>query len=275
MLHLNTIGPLSIHLGSTRLPIANQQAFSALFYLAVEGGKPTTRRALAEMFFPDSPFEAASHSVRQLLYRLHQKGAEIDADAKEVVMPARAVRWDVADLLTRGWASSEELDGLRRGYLHDHSLLQSERFAAWLDEHRTVTGTLLRHLLLDQMKAERAARRYRALDGISRAVLALDPLNEEATLAAAESLAMSGAKSQALTLLDTYLDEIGSRSADLRVPPRILRERISEYVPNPDPSEQLPLVGRDHQLANLLELIEQSAAGSARACVVTGPSGIG
>jgi DNA-binding SARP family transcriptional activator len=275
MLRLSTIGSVAIHIDNVPVPPANQQVFSALFYLTVERGTPTPRRLLAEMFFPDAAGDAGNHSLRQLIYRLRKLGVRVDADQLVVSLPAAEATWDVEDLLSRGSASAEVLDSLRRGYLDDYAPRHSDRFTRWLEEHRVLVSTKLRHLLIEQMNGERSQKRYRSLDGIARAVLALDPLNEEATLAAAESMAMSGAKAQALAFLDAYLDEIGTRSAELRVNPRILRERISRYVPNPDATEQLPLVGRDKELATLIDVIDQASAGSPQVCIVTGPSGIG
>jgi tetratricopeptide (TPR) repeat protein len=151
----------------------------------------------------------------------------------------------------------------------------SPRFTQWLDEHRSFVSAQLRHVLLEQLATERSKGRYRALEAVARAILALDPLNEEATLAAAESLAMSGSKTEAIALLDHYMGEIGAKSGHLRVSPRILRERISEYLVESDVNRDLPLIGREEELAALNALIAQAATGASRACVITGPSGIG
>lgn len=275
MLCLRTIGPVSIQIGDGKVSPANQQVFSTLLYLAVERGKQTPRRALVEMFFPDASDEAGNHSLRQLIYRLRKLGADIETDSGAVSLSIQSSTWDVDTLLASGWATIEQLQHLAQGYLADYSPRHSDRFTAWLDSHRDLIGSRLRQLLVAQLQSERARKRFRAVDAVARACLALDPLNEEATLAAAESLAITGAKAKALSLLDNYLDEIGSRSRDLRIAPRILRERISEYVSASGSPEDLPLIGRDQELEALLATIEQAASGTPRACVISGPSGIG
>lgn len=275
MLRLTTIGPVAIHIGDARVPTANHQACSALLYLTVERGQRVPRRTLVDLFFPEASDEAGAHSLRQLVYRLRKLGAVIDSDPAMVRIPTRAAIWDVDALLTKGWASDEELGALRRGYLADYAPNHSDRFTEWLDQHRDYVSGRLRHLLIGQLKSERAQRRFRALESVARACLALDPLNEEATLAAAESLAMAGAKVEAVALLDNYLVEIGDKAKELKIPPRILRERISDYVVEPDASERIPLVGRERELELVSSIIEQSATGSPRACIVSGPSGIG
>ncbi|MEO5568126.1 MAG: AAA family ATPase, partial [Gemmatimonadaceae bacterium] len=275
MLRLTTIGPVAIHIGDARVPTANHQVCSALLYLIVERGQPVPRRTLIDLFFPEATEEAGAHSLRQLFYRLRKLGAELDADSAMVCVPDGSASWDVDALLAKGWAGAEELRALERGYLADYGAVHSARFSEWLDQHRAHVGGKLRHLLIAQLKAERSQRRFRALENVARACLALDPLNEEATLAAAESLAMAGAKVEAVALLDNYLGEIGHRARELKIPPRILRERISDYVADADSSEKIPLVGRENELALISSIVERSAEGSPRACVVSGPSGIG
>lgn len=275
MLRLSTIGPVSIRIGDVHVPPSNQQVFSALLYLTVERGKPTPRRTMVELFFPGSSEEGGSHSLRQLIYRLRKLGVQIDGDQLILSLPPRAATWDVEDLVRRGCASGEELASLARGYLGDYGVRRSPRFTQWLEEHRSQVSAQLRHVLVEQLASERSKGRYRTVEVVARALLVLDPLNEEATLAAAESLAMSGSKTEALSLLDDYIGEIGARSGHLRISPRILRERISEYIPASEDSRDLPLVGREEELAALKALIDQVAAGSSHVCVITGPSGIG
>jgi hypothetical protein len=66
----------------------------------------------------------------------------------------------------------------------------------------------LRALLVRQIQEIRSRKDYRALAPVAKACLALDPLNEEATLAAAESLAAVGAKADALHVFDRYIADV-------------------------------------------------------------------
>src|SRR5688572_10372043 len=115
MIHLNTIGRVTVSVDDTPVSPSNHQVFSALLYLVVERGKPVARRLLADLFFPHA--EGAGHSVRQLVYRLRKLGISIDAGQQFVELAPRAASWDVEMLAERGFAIEAELEALRSGYL--------------------------------------------------------------------------------------------------------------------------------------------------------------
>jgi DNA-binding SARP family transcriptional activator len=70
MIHLSTLGPLSIDIGTTRLGAASPGPCAAMLYLTVERGKEISRRTLMELLYADASEATASHRLRQLLYRL-------------------------------------------------------------------------------------------------------------------------------------------------------------------------------------------------------------
>jgi DNA-binding SARP family transcriptional activator len=275
MVHLSTIGPLAINVGATRVATVSQRACASLLYLVVERGKELPRRTLAPLFFPDSSETAGAHALRQLVYRLRKMGVGLDGDATSVTLPRDAATWDVEQIESRGEYSDAELDSLTRGYLSDFAPGVSDAFDEWLDGHRTTVSTMLRRSLLTQVREEKAKHRFEGVDRAARACLALDPFNEEATLATAEALVMSGSKVEALSVLDRYIEEVGPRSRDLRFAPKLLRERISEYVVEPGHFAEPPLVGRDAEMATLRGLLSRVGRGGAEACVLWGSSGIG
>jgi DNA-binding SARP family transcriptional activator/tetratricopeptide (TPR) repeat protein len=229
---------------------------------------------MAEMFYPDVDQEAAAHACRQLVYRLRKMGVDIDGDSSTVTMATDEAVWDIEQLMLRGHATESEIVALQRGYLEDYRYQPSGHFTRWLDDHRAQVTTGLRHVLVQQIQASRAKRDFRAMEAQARACLALDPLNEEATLAAAEALAAAGSKADAVSMLDQYLEDVGGRSRDLRIAPRILRERISTYRRDQEGS-RTTLVGREAEVATINSCLDQAFAGSARACLVWGPAGIG
>jgi DNA-binding SARP family transcriptional activator/tetratricopeptide (TPR) repeat protein len=275
MVHLSTLGPVVIHVGKKRLTAASQRAFAALFYLVVERGKEIPRRTLDQLLFPDPSKAIERHSLRQLLYRLRQMGVPLDGDSPTVTLASDAATWDVEVIESHGGYSDAELDALSHGYLSGFTVGPSPAFNEWLDMHRTTVTATLRRGLLTQMREEKAKHHFAGVDRAARACLALDPLNEEATLATAEVLVMSGSKTEALSVLDRYIDEVGPRSRDLRVAPKLLRERISEYVVDSGLLAEPPLVGRDQEMATLRALLCRIGHGGAEACVLWGSSGIG
>jgi DNA-binding SARP family transcriptional activator len=274
MIRLNTIGPIAVHIGDRAVPASQHQLIAALFHLVVERGKPVSRRSLAEMFYPGFEPDAAAHACRQLVYRLRKLGATVGGDAVSVILKADTAAWDVEIMLARGIATETELGALQHGYLPDYTYSPSEEFVRWVDAHRNHVSHKLRQVLIEQIHSTRARQDFRGLEPVARACLALDPLNEEATLACAESLAMTGAKARALAILEDYAADVGRHSNALTLAPQLLRERISEYL-RPDTRVYEPLVGRDTEINAIGSMLAQVALGAARACVVTGPPGIG
>ena len=272
MIRLCTIGQVSVHIGDKPVPATNELLIAAILYLVAERGRPIARRTFAELFFPNPDPDALAHSGRQLVYRLRKMGLAVEGDPATIVLNEDP-QWDVDLLLSRGTVSDCELDALRRGYLPDWANTHSESYSRWLDEHRSSVTRKLRELLVRQIQTARSKRDYRTAGKFAHACLGLDPLNEAATLAAAESLAATGAKTDAIHLLDRYLDDVGPRS-DLRIAPRLLRERISEYVVEPD-RDQTALIGRSEELETLRGTLDESAAGRPQICLISGQGGIG
>jgi len=275
MIHLSTISPFTIHVGTTRLTAGSHRACAAMLYLVTERGKEIPRRMMADLFFPDSSKVAGEHALRQLVYRLRKKGVPLHGDTTTVMLAHDAATWDVEAVESSGQCSDKELEALSKGYLSAFSRTVSGAFAEWLDGHRSSVSTKLRHCLVAQLREERAKHRYVAVDRVARACLALDPFNEEATHATAEVLVMGGSKTEALSVLDRYIDEIGPRSSELSVAPKLLRERISEYVVDSGLLAEPPLVGRDTEMTTLRALLSRVGRGNAEACVLWGSSGIG
>jgi DNA-binding SARP family transcriptional activator len=273
MIRLHTIGPIAVQVGDTPVPPSNDLIVAALLFLVVNRGKRVSRREFAQMFFPNANGEKA-HSGRQLVYRLRQLGIDIVGDSTTISLPESEAQWDVDCLLARGTALPTDLEALQSGYLADYRPRQSAEFSKWIDEHRDEVSGKCRALLVRQIQSVRARKDFRSLGDIARACLAVDPLNEEATLAAAESLTAVGAKADAMQVLEQYIDDVGGRSSDLCVAPRMLRERIATFVTDSG-RESDTLIGRDGELAVLLSLVERSTAGDAVGCLMSGPAGIG
>jgi DNA-binding SARP family transcriptional activator len=269
MIRLRTIGQISIQIGGKPVPATNGLIISSLLYLIVERDRMISRKTFSELFFPDT----ARQSGRQLIYRLRkERGVEVKGDHATIIF-SEPVEWDVEQLLHRGTATVAELEGLQRGYLADFTHVHSEAFSRWLDEHRSSVTRKLRDLLVHQVQEARSKRDYRSAGVAASGCLGLDPLNEAATLAVAESLAATGAKTHALQILDKYLSEVGPRT-ELRLAPRLLRERIAEYVSEPD-REQTALIGRSRELETLRNALDESSAGRPQICLISGQGGIG
>src|ERR1051325_1378452 len=270
MLHLRTIGPISITAGSTVFNASSPQACAALLSLVAERGKHVPRRTMVELLFPEATSQAGGHALRQLIYRLHKLGA-IEKDTQTVWIDPTKTSWDVETVLANGTIEVDQLRALSTGYLRDYQPDISPAFDEWLEQHRTSVSAASCKQLVRKLRMARSGSPGIATTEIASACLALDPLNEEATLAEAESLVMSGSKAAAVDLLNNYIAEVGPRSHDLNVPPRVLRERVLHYTA----VGEVPMVGRDAELATIRGVVSEALNGPACACFIWGASGIG
>src|SRR5207237_1857621 len=116
--------------------------------------------------------------------------------------------------LTNGHVDNAERYAL--GFLPDYQPKLSDRYDEWIDQRRASVGAEIRRQLVAAMGASRESVNWAAVERYAHLILAVDPLNEEATLALAEATALSGAKAEALTILSRYENETGRR--DLKLP---------------------------------------------------------
>src|SRR5688572_33512755 len=100
MMHLHTLGDSLIKVGEKEIRPTSPLVFAALLYLGMERGRRVSRAALQELLFPNVDERSGAHSLRQLLYKLRQLGAPLDADASSVSIRSDEVHDDAADELS-------------------------------------------------------------------------------------------------------------------------------------------------------------------------------
>ena len=273
MIYLHTLGDALIRVGEKEIRPTAPLVFAALLYLGMERGRRVPRTALQELLFPDADERSGAHSLRQLLYKLRQLGAPLDADASSVALQANSVHDDACDLsLANGQAKNAEKYAL--GLLPDYEPQLSDRYDEWLEHRRASVAADIRRELVAAMGLSREAINWPAVERYAHLILAIDPFNEEATLALAEATALSGAKAEALTILTRYESETGRR--DLRLPASLLRRRISEQIPDVKRRAfHTPFVGREADAEAIRHEILQARRGVPSLVVVAGEPGIG
>jgi hypothetical protein len=152
----------------------------------------------------------------------------------------------------------------------------SDSFTTWVEEQRAHVNSALRRRLGVAITERRAAGDWQATEKLAMRCLELDPLNELATLAYAESIAMDGSKARAIAVLDRYSSEIGPASKQIREPMLALRKRIIELYPVPPVIEvEPPQIGREEEMAKLDAALKDAREGRGSAYVISGPPGIG
>lgn len=277
MLILQTLGIAAIRVGTRTVLPTTARAFAVLLYLGVERDRRIPRSELQAFIFPGQSEHTASHGLRQLLYRLKGLGAPIEARPDSVLIPASAVQDDYTALHTNPALAPETVRAVSDGILAGYVPTFSRPLSQWVEEQRTrIEGSVLRALVA-RLGTLRAAGHWRELEPIARTSLKLDPLNEEATLALAESLALNGQKAAAMHLLDTYLDEVAPFGKAVRLPASVLRMRISERMSD-DAFRRTrcgAFVGRDAEMEELWRHYTAVTRGVPSAIVIHGAPGIG
>jgi DNA-binding SARP family transcriptional activator len=278
MIHLRSLGACEIDVGDTRLLPTARTLFAGALYLAVEGARPIPREQFLELLWPDAADEKANHSLRQMFYRLRAHGIPLDSDASRVVLPAGTVSTDFDALLAPASAlpAGELLSRIPGGFLPGYAPRGLSEFAEWVDAQRARVNAMLCAQLLSGLAAPKAAGDWPAVEALAQRCLELDPLNDAATLALAESMAMSGSKARAIMVIDRYVNEAGPRAKALQRPAAALRKRIAELYPLPPVLDgEPPQTGRDAEMAELSAALDDAHAGRGAAIVISGEPGIG
>ncbi|HUO52131.1 MAG TPA: AAA family ATPase, partial [Gemmatimonadaceae bacterium] len=278
MIHLHSLGQCMITVGATRLLPSAKLMFASALYVAMEGTRSIARDAMTAIFWPGADEELATHSLRQTLYRLRAQGLPVSGEGERLVLPAGLVRTDFDELL----APESELpvgamlERIPGGFLPGYSPTISRPFADWVESQRARVHAGLRRRLVGGIATLRAAGDWPAVEKLAQRCLELDPLNEEATLAYAESLAMDGSKARAIMIIDRYMNEIGPRPRALHEPALALKKRIAGLYPLPPVIERdPPQIGREEEMAKLDAALKEARQGRGGAFLITGPPGMG
>lgn len=279
MIQVRALGTAEVLVGSNRIAPDSSMLFALALFLSVSAGQRIQRSRLLDLLWPESNEISRRHALRQLLYRLRRSGFPLSLDGEELLVSEDVVESDLRGVLTSSWpdeASSEAVDAAAT-VLPGYDPPESEYYREWIDELRSRVSSQYRRALLHQIDAARRDGRWHDVDKSARHCLATDPLNEEATLAHAEAVAMSGSKTQALQIIDHYLHELGDRDRVIGLPAKVLRRRVSESSPIRSRGEpdSVPLIGREREVARLVDTLTATLSGRGSAVFIEGAAGIG
>lgn len=279
MIRLRLLGESTIEVDGTPVGPESQVLFAVLLVLALERGKRLARTALHRLLWPGADDESGRHNLRQVLYKLRQLGVPLEGTQGSVQLPAHLVEGELVALITNAEGLGERLLAGRRvgELLPGYAPTFSSPYADWLDEQRALLHAQLRRALLSVLATARTEGRWREVEALAREVLRVDALNEEATLALAEATALTGAKAQAIGIIDRYLHEVGGHPGELRVPATVLRRRIAERFPTHRyvHAADACFVGRAAEMAQLLSWWHRAKDRRGGGALVWGEPGIG
>ena len=278
MIRLRSLGQCTIEVGDTRLTPSAETLFAAALYLVLETGRPIERREIIEAIWAGVPDRRANQCLRQTLYKLNAMGAALRCSRTHVVLPSRSVQSDCSALLeAHERAELERLaESIPGAFLPGYAPRFSEPYTEWLERHRDLVSSALRRALVTGMNARKSRGEWRRAEPLAMHCLAIDPLNEEATLVLAEAAALSGSKVKALAILDRYLRDIGPDAREIRLPATLMRRRIAEvYHGDLIPVRETPHVGRAAEMSELTRALRAAGSGNGSSFIIWGEAGIG
>jgi DNA-binding SARP family transcriptional activator len=276
MVIVHTLGTALIDAGTVRVTPASVRKFALLLYLSAEPGRRVSRAVLRELIYPDQTEKNARHSLREMVYQLRQSGVAVDSDHDGIAISRDLVRTDHVELLARDELDTDQLRATEGGFLPGYAPGHAEAFTDWFEGYRARATFRLCKALLREIARSRETGNWSTTEGAARGCLALDPLNEEATIALAEMLALGGAKAQAVRLLDKFAEDLGDTAGDLKLAAARLRRRINERLPDvPRSVVQLPFVGREREMVSMNERLRLAREGQPQCITLLGEPGIG
>src|SRR5262245_58192413 len=295
----------------TPLALPTRKTQALLAYLALPPGSAQPRDKLASLLWGNAVETTARTNLRQTLYALRKSLRDADpqpltVDGETVTLGASAVTIDVREFEQRAAEATPtalgEAAALYQGDFLEGFAVQEEPFDDWLLGHRE----RLREMALRSLAALLAHQR--AVGSVDSAVqtalrlLELDPLQEPIHRALMALYVETGRRGSALR---QYQSCVAALQRELRTEPEaetkalyqeILRRStptmsdrpgmpiraltaqpspLKDPFAEPPPAWEPPLVGRQHDLAQLTDALDATWAGRGRLVVLIGEAGAG
>jgi DNA-binding SARP family transcriptional activator/tetratricopeptide (TPR) repeat protein len=293
-LDIRLLGPLEVLVAGERLVVDTRKALAIVALVATEG-RPFARDELAATLWPDADDESARSALRRTLSTLRASlgGRWINADRARVALDGQGIRIDLARAaqLAAGGAPEQlaEAAAIHRGpFLAGFSLRDAPAFDDWQAARATAVAASLADILDRLTTARLTAGDGPGATEAARRRVEADPLDETGQRRLIEVLALIGDRAGAIR---QYRACVAVLEAELGVAPldetTALYERIRDepFVAAPKieppaveapsaPVGRIPLVGRDGDLAVLVEA-HSSAADDGAVAIVEGEVGIG
>jgi len=298
---LRLLGPAALVTAGRPARLHSAKALALLAYLALEADTPHSRAKLAGLLWGESPDAQARHSLRQALHSLRQALGDLSQDClaleeETVTFAPHPDLWvDAREFQTLAAADSNGLDAWRRAaHLYKGLLLEGVElpdcpvFEEWLFFQRDALEqqvlSVLQKLVdgLLQQGADQEALAF------AQQWIRLDPLQEHAHRRLMHIHAALGdqdrVRRQYRMCADILTRELGVEpSAETEslyhqltaVRPESIHPPERLPVSRPVDQLQLPLLGREPELAVLQTCLDQAIAGQGGLLLVAGEAGMG
>lgn len=268
--------------------LGTRKARVLLKRLAVAAGRPVPTEDLVVLLWPDHPPKQPADQVSVLVSRLR---SVLGADRLQRTDAGYSFSADWFDTLALERSVAELEDRLRAGVpasalaiaqaaltLAAGSLLPEEH-GEWIDEARPPVDRLVARARLLAGEAALLAGEFGAARGAGQLVLDGDPYDEAALRLVMRADASAGKPGAALAVFAAAQHRL---SEDLGTDPSSATEQLhlqivrGEFAERHGVFDDPPrVVGRDHEISRLDELLARVADGTAGAVVIEGEAGIG
>jgi DNA-binding SARP family transcriptional activator/tetratricopeptide (TPR) repeat protein len=295
----------------TPLALPTRKAQALLAYLALPPGSAHPRDKLASLLWGSTVETTARTSLRQTLYALRKSLRHVDpqplaVDGETVALDPNAVTVDVREFELRAAEATPsalaEAAALYQGDFLEGLAVQEQPFEDWLLGHRERLLEVALKSLAGLLAHQRAVGSTDSAVQTALRLLELDPLQEPVHRALMQLYVETGRRGSALR---QYQFCIATLQRELRAEPEaetkalyheILRRRghlmldqqrqpiptataqpgsYQTEFPEPPPAWEPPLVGRQRDLARLMEALDGALAGRGRLVVLIGEAGAG
>lgn len=279
-LQVEVLGAARFQIGPEFIDIRAHNAFALLLRLVFSAGMAVPRQSLVDELWADQPPVRRRANLRQALYKLRSIGIDVAGRGELIrlnaaqVAPSFSVRRE-ADLFERDVLNHGKPFGV---FLPGYTGPQGSNFGQWVEDTRSTIHSDVRRVLVQVLRRERERASWTRVERIARDLLLFDPLNEDATLSLAECAMLSGAKAEAVAILDGYLAELGDDAGEIRLPAQLLRKRFTEQRKKKlrtDADTDRHFVGREQELASLTMFMREARWNEGHTALVHGPPGIG
>jgi len=289
-----TLGPIEVTMDGEAPPseLLWRKNLALLVYLARSPNGTRTRDHLTGLLWAEKSESAARHSLREAIRVLRKTVGEehLMTEHDQVRLSPGMVELDVDTLVAcidaSDWEAAASL--IRGEFLEGFSVPDASTFEDWLVADRATWRrqsvevlTQWSHTLIERGQVRQALRAAdRALD--------FEPSREHALQLAMRATALSGDRADALQRYEHHAAHLAGLGAEPSVETAALADRIrqerswqlAEAVPSPSTEgaelRRAPLVGRDAELATLLEAWHAcSSHRTAHAIVIDAASGLG
>ena len=295
MIGCRTLGPVEVTVDGATPPaeLLWRKNLALLVYLARSPRRTRNREHLVGLLWGDRPETAARHSLREAVRVLRRAAGDrcVETVGEQVRLANGVIELDVErfETLAGGgdWAGAAEL--AQGEFLEGLSVPGAPEFEDWLTLERQKLRQRSIEVLVHQAEALLRRGDQTGSAECARRALMLDPLAEPAVRGLMRALAVGGERAAALAAFEGYADRARESQGTepdaetLKLAEQVRLERSWKAASREDDgkargaeSRRVPLVGRERELTELLDLWQRCST-SRRAAIafLEGDTGVG